>query len=53
VYCRDRKLRRDVALKILPEAFTADPDRVARSEREAKPLAALNHPNLASIVRLP
>jgi Tol biopolymer transport system component len=46
---RDTKLRRDVAIKILPRAFTADPDRVARFEREARMLAALNHPNIATI----
>ena len=43
---RDTKLDRDVALKVLPEAFTADPDRLARFEREAKVLASLNHPNI-------
>ena len=42
---RDTKLDRDVALKVLPEAFTSDPDRLARFEREAKVLASLNHPN--------
>ena len=42
---RDTKLDRDVALKVLPEAFTQDPDRLARFEREAKVLASLNHPN--------
>ena len=46
---RDTKLDRDVALKVLPDAFTADPDRLARFEREAKVLASLNHPNIASI----
>jgi len=46
---RDTKLDRDVALKVLPEAFTADPDRLARFEREAKVLASLNHPNIGSI----
>ena len=40
---RDTKLDRDVALKVLPEAFTSDPDRLARFEREAKVLASLNH----------
>ncbi len=46
---RDTKLDRDVALKVLPEAFTADPDRLARFEREAKVLASLNHPNIGHI----
>ena len=39
---RDTKLDRDVALKVLPEAFTSDPDRLARFEREAKVLASLS-----------
>jgi len=39
---RDTKLNRNVALKVLPEAFTSDPDRLARFEREAKVLASLN-----------
>ena len=46
---RDTKLNRDVALKILPHAFAADPDRLARFHREAQVLAALNHPNIAAI----
>jgi serine/threonine-protein kinase len=46
---RDTKLNRDVALKILPEAFAADPDRLARFTREAQTLATLNHPNIAHI----
>src|SRR5688500_10136786 len=46
---RDTKLNRDVALKILPDAFAADPDRLARFTREAQTLAALNHPNIAQI----
>ena len=46
---RDTKLDRDVALKVLPEAFTSDPDRVARFEREARVLASLNHPNIGAI----
>ena len=46
---RDTKLNRDVALKILPEAFTTDADRLARFKREAQVLAALNHPNIAAI----
>jgi serine/threonine-protein kinase len=45
----DTKLGRDVAIKILPEDFAADPSRVARVEREARILAALNHPNIAQI----
>ena len=49
---RDTKLDRDVALKVLPEAFTADPERLARFEREAKVLASLNHPNIGSIYGL-
>ncbi len=49
---RDTKLDRDVALKVLPEAFTQDPDRLARFEREAKVLASLNHPNIAAIYGL-
>jgi serine/threonine protein kinase len=46
---RDTTLDRDVALKILPEAFARDPERLARFEREAKTLAALNHPHIAHI----
>jgi serine/threonine-protein kinase len=46
---RDTRLDREVAVKTLPEAFAADPDRMARFEREAKLLAALNHPNIAAI----
>jgi eukaryotic-like serine/threonine-protein kinase len=49
---RDPRLGRDVALKVLPEAFAADNERMARFEREAKVLASLNHPNLASIYGL-
>src|SRR5262245_17169214 len=46
---RDSKLNRDVALKILPAAFTFDSDRLGRFEREARALAAINHPNIATI----
>jgi tRNA A-37 threonylcarbamoyl transferase component Bud32/dienelactone hydrolase len=46
---RDTTLQRDVAIKILPPALTDDPDRLARFEREARALAALNHPNIATI----
>ena len=49
---RDTKLDRDEALKVLPEAFTSDLDRLARFEREAKVLASLNHPNIGSIYGL-
>jgi serine/threonine-protein kinase len=46
---RDGKLGREVAIKILPRAFTADADRLARFGREARVLASLNHPNIATI----
>jgi Tol biopolymer transport system component len=46
---RDSKLNRDVAVKVLPDAFAGDPKRLARFEREAKALAALNHPNVAHV----
>jgi serine/threonine-protein kinase len=46
---RDTRLQRDVALKILPDAFASDPERLARFEREAQVLASLNHPNIAAI----
>ena len=49
---RDTKLNRDVALKVLPAAFTADADRVARFKREAQVLASLNHPHIGSIYGL-
>ena len=45
----DSKLNRDVAIKVLPEALARDPERLARFEREAQVLAALNHPNIAHI----
>jgi len=46
---KDQKLGRDVAIKVLPEEFARDADRVARFQREAKLLASLNHPNIAAI----
>src|SRR5688500_15685391 len=46
---RDTRLSRDVAVKVLPELFAADPDRLARFRREAQVLASLNHPNIAAI----
>ena len=46
---RDTKLNRDVALKVLPDLFAEDPDRLARFQREAQVLASLNHPNIAQI----
>jgi serine/threonine protein kinase len=49
---RDTKLHRDVAIKVLPEAFAADADRVARFLREARTLATLNHPHIAQIYGL-
>ena len=45
----DTKLDRDVAIKVLPESLAGDPERIARFQREAKTLAALNHPNIAQI----
>jgi serine/threonine protein kinase len=49
---RDTTLDRTVAIKILPEAFVSDPDRVARFQRDAKTLASLNHPNIGGIYGL-
>src|ERR1035438_2229237 len=46
---RDKKLDRDVAIKVLPESIASDPDSLARFEREAKAVAALSHPNILSI----
>jgi serine/threonine protein kinase len=46
---RDTKLNRDVAIKVLPEAFASDPDRLARFHREAQVLASLSHPNIGVI----
>jgi serine/threonine-protein kinase len=49
---RDTRLNRDVALKVLPEAFVLDPDRLARFKREAQLVASLNHPNIAAVYGL-
>src|SRR5580693_7943750 len=46
---RDTRLKREVALKVLLDVFAGDPDRMARFQREAEALAALNHPNIAQI----
>ena len=46
---RDGKLKRDVALKVLPQTFASDPERMGRFQREAEMLASLNHPNIAHI----
>src|SRR5271157_382863 len=46
---RDTKLDREVAIKVLPAAYAQHPERLARFEREAKVLASLNHPNIATI----
>ncbi len=49
---QDTNLSREMAIKVLPEQFTQDPQRLARFEREAKLLASLNHPNIAAIYSL-
>src|SRR5687767_11235447 len=49
---RDTRLRRDVAVKVLPDSLAGDPDRLARFQREAEVLASLNHPHIAAIYGL-
>ncbi len=49
---RDTALNRDVAIKVLPDSLAGDPDRLARFQREAEALAALNHPNIAQVYGL-
>jgi eukaryotic-like serine/threonine-protein kinase len=51
-HARDLKLKREVAIKILPDEFSRDSDRVSRFQREAEVLALLNHPNIAAIYDL-
>jgi len=46
---RDLRLGRDIAIKVLPSAFSADPERLARFEQEARAAAALNHPNILAV----
>ena len=50
IAARDTRLKREVALKILPDSFAADPERLARFQREAEVLASLNHPHIAQII---
>src|SRR5438874_2228183 len=49
---RDTRLKREVAIKVLPDAVASDADRLARFQREAELLASLNHPNIAGVVGL-
>src|SRR5262245_8380401 len=49
---RDSKLKRDVAVKVLPDVFAGNPERLARFQREAEVLASLNHPNIAHVYGL-
>ena len=46
---RDTRLKRDIAIKVLPDAVASSPDRLARLEREATTVAALNHPNIVTL----
>src|SRR5262249_42677387 len=49
---RDTKLKREVAIKVIPDEFSRDPERISRFQREAQLLASLNHPNIAAIYGL-
>ena len=49
---RDTRLKREVAIKVLPESVATDPERLARFQREAEVLASLNHPNIAHVYGL-
>src|SRR5579859_7335517 len=49
---RDSRLERDVAIKVLPELVSADPERLSRFETEAKAAAALNHPNILAVFQM-
>ena len=51
-HARDTRLNRDVAIKVLPEMFSQDPERLSRFQREAELLASVNHPNIAAIYGL-